>query len=270
MTHGTNILFDNTYARLPERFFARQAPAPVPAPTLVRINRELAATLSVDSDWFASADGVAMLAGSATPEGSEPIAQAYAGHQFGGFVPQLGDGRAILLGEAIDTSGARRDLHLKGSGRTPFSRGGDGRAALGPVLREYVISEAMSALGVPTTRALAAVTTGEIVMRQEGPLAGGVFTRVAASHIRVGTFQYFLVRNDIDALRLLSDHAIARHYPQAAYAANPYLALLESVVAAQADLIAQWMSLGFIHGVMMTRPIFCTNRSESLHRSLGL
>ena len=215
MTHGTNILFDNTYARLPERFFARQAPAPVPAPTLVRINRELAATLSVDSDWFASADGVAMLAGSATPEGSEPIAQAYAGHQFGGFVPQLGDGRAILLGEAIDTSGARRDLQLKGSGRTPFSRGGDGRAALGPVLREYVISEAMSALGVPTTRALAAVTTGEIVMRQEGPLAGGVFTRVAASHIRVGTFQYFLVRNDIDALRLLSDHAIARHYPQA-------------------------------------------------------
>ena len=252
MTHGTNILFDNTYARLPERFFARQAPAPVPAPTLVRINRELAATLSVDSDWFASADGVAMLAGSATPEGSEPIAQAYAGHQFGGFVPQLGDGRAILLGEAIDTSGARRDLQLKGSGRTPFSRGGDGRAALGPVLREYVISEAMSALGVPTTRALAAVTTGEIVMRQEGPLAGGVFTRVAASHIRVGTFQYFLVRNDIDALRLLSDHAIARHYPQAAYAANPYLALLESVVAAQADLIAQWMSLGFIHGVMNT------------------
>ena len=252
MTHGTNILFDNTYARLPERFFARQAPAPVPAPTLVRINRELAATLSVDSDWFASADGVAMLAGSATPEGSEPIAQAYAGHQFGGFVPQLGDGRAILLGEAIDTSGARRDLQLKGSGRTPFSRGGDGRAALGPVLREYVISEAMSALGVPTTRALAAVTTGEIVMRQEGPLAGGVFTRVAASHIRVGTFQYFLVRNDIDALRLLSDHAIVRHYPQAAYAANPYLALLESVVAAQADLIAQWMSLGFIHGVMNT------------------
>jgi len=247
-----NILFDNTYARLPDRFFARQAPAQVPKPTLVRVNRELAARLSIDSDWLASVYGVAMLAGNVAPEGAEPISQVYAGHQFGGFVPQLGDGRAILLGEVIDASGARHDLQLKGAGRTPFSRGGDGKAALGPVIREYIISEAMAALGVPTTRALAVVTTGELVMRQEGPLAGGVFARVAASHIRVGTFQYFLARNDIDALRVLADHAIARHYPHAADEEHPYLALLKSVVEAQADLIAQWMSIGFIHGVMNT------------------
>ena len=247
-----NIPFDNTYAQLPERFFARQAPAHVPEPKLVRLNRELAATLLIDSAWLESNDGVAMLAGNSIPVGSQPIAQAYAGHQFGGFVPRLGDGRAILLGEVIDAAGARRDLQLKGSGRTPFSRDGDGKAVLGPVIREYIVSEAMAALGVPTTRALAAVTTGERVRRQEGPLAGAVFTRVAASHIRVGTFQYFFARNDIDALRLLADHAIARHYPHAAEAADPYLALLESVVAAQADLIAQWMSLGFIHGVMNT------------------
>ena len=247
-----NIPFDNTYARLPERFFAKQEPTHVPEATLICLNRELAAQLSIDTDWLESADGVAMLAGNAIPEGAEPIAQAYAGHQFGGFVPQLGDGRAILLGEVIGTDGLRHDLQLKGSGRTPFSRGGDGKSALGPVIREYIVSEAMSALGVPTTRALAAVTTGERVLRQEGPLLGGVFTRVAASHIRVGTFQYFLARNDIDALRQLADHAIARHYPDAADAPDPYVALLESVAAAQADLIAQWMSLGFIHGVMNT------------------
>ena len=247
-----NVTFDNTYAQLPERFFAKQEPARVPEPKLIRLNRELAATLSIDTDWLESVDGVAVLAGNAVPEGAEPIAQAYAGHQFGGFVPQLGDGRAILMGEVIDADGVRRDLQWKGSGRTPFSRGGDGKSALGPVLREYIVSEAMAALGVPTTRALAAVTTGETVMRQEGPLAGAVFTRVAASHIRVGTFQYFLARNDIDALRLLADHAMARHYPDAADAPDSYVALLESVVAAQADLIAQWMSLGFIHGVMNT------------------
>jgi uncharacterized protein YdiU (UPF0061 family) len=247
-----NIPFNNTYARLPARFFAKQTPACVPKPKLIRLNRELAAKLSIDSGWLESADGVAILAGNAIPDGSEPIAQAYAGHQFGGFSPQLGDGRAILLGEVIDTDGARHDLQLKGSGRTPFSRGGDGKSALGPVIREYIVSEAMAALGVPTTRALAAVTTGEIVMRQEGPLAGAVFTRVASSHIRVGTFQYFLARNDIDGLRLLADHVIARHYPDASEAPDPYTALLESVTAAQADLIAQWMSLGFIHGVMNT------------------
>nr|WP_300501528.1 YdiU family protein [uncultured Rhodococcus sp.] len=237
---------------MPERFFAKQEPARVPEAKLIRFNRELAAKLSIDADWLESADGVAMLAGNAIPEGAEPIAQAYAGHQFGGFSPQLGDGRAILLGEVIDVDGARRDLQLKGSGRTLFSRGGDGKSALGPVIREYIVSEAMAALGVPTTRALAAVTTGERVMRQEGPLLGAVFTRVAASHIRVGTFQYFWARNDIEALRLLADHAIARHYSDAAEAPDSYVALLESVAAAQADLIAQWMSLGFIHGVMNT------------------
>ena len=246
------ISFDNTYARLPAHFFAKQEPSPAPGPELIRLNRELAARLSIDADWLESADGVAMLAGNAIPEGAEPIAQAYAGHQFGGFVPQLGDGRAILLGEVIDTNGARHDVQLKGSGRTPFSRAGDGKSALGPVIREYIVSEAMAALGVPTTRALAAVTTGERVIRQEGPLLGAVFTRVAASHIRVGTFQYFFARNDIDALRLLAHHAIARHYAEAAEAPNPYVALLQSVIVAQADLIAQWMSLGFIHGVMNT------------------
>jgi serine/tyrosine/threonine adenylyltransferase len=247
-----NILFNNSYARLPERFYTKQEPARVPEPKLIRLNLDLAAKLLLDIDWLQSADGVAMLAGNAMPEGAEPIAQAYAGHQFGGFVPQLGDGRAILIGEVIGTDGARYDLQLKGSGRTRFSRGGDGKSALGPVLREYIVSEAMAALKVPTTRALAAVATGETVLRQEGRLPGGVFTRVASSHIRVGTFQYFLARNDIDALRLLADHVIARHYPDAAEAPNPYVALLESVAAAQADLIAQWMSLGFIHGVMNT------------------
>ena len=247
-----NIAFDNTYAQLPERFFAKQAPTRVQDPKLICLNRELAAHLSIGADWLESADGIAMLAGNAIPEGAEPIAQAYAGHQFGGFSPQLGDGRAILLGEVVDSDGARHDLQLKGSGRTPFSRGGDGKSALGPVIREYIVSEAMAALGVPTTRALAAVTTGERVVRQEGLLPGGVLTRVAASHIRVGTFQYFLARRDTDALRLLADHAIARHYPGAAAAPDPYVVLLESVAAAQADLIAQWMSLGFIHGVMNT------------------
>ncbi len=246
------IRFDNTYAQLPERFYARHEPARVPEPTLIRLNRELAAQLAIDADWLHSADGVATLAGNAMPEGAEPIAQAYAGHQFGSFSPRLGDGRALLLGEVVDTGGARRDLQLKGSGRTHFSRGGDGKSALGPVIREYVVSEAMAALGVPTTRALAAVATGERVMRQEGPLLGGVFTRVAASHIRVGTFQYFLARQDIEALRLLADHVIARHYPNAAETPAPHLALLACVVAAQADLIAHWMSIGFIHGVMNT------------------
>ncbi len=247
-----NISFDNTYAQLPGRFFAKQKPARVPEPKLIRLNRELAEKLSLDTDWLESADGVSVLAGNSTPEGADPIAQAYAGHQFGGFSPQLGDGRAILLGEVIDTDGARHDLQLKGSGRTPFSRGGDGKSALGPVLREYIVSEAMAALGVPTTRALAAVATGETVRRQEGSLLGAVFTRIAASHIRIGTFQYFLARQDIDALRLLADHAIARHYSDASDAKNSYVTLLKSVAVAQANLIAQWMSLGFIHGVMNT------------------
>ncbi len=243
--------FTNSYVRLPDRFFARTPPTPVSGPRLIRLNRDLALRLGLDPDWLASPDGVAVLAGAAVPEGADPIAAAYAGHQFGNFVPQLGDGRAILLGEVLDRDGARRDIQLKGSGPTPFSRRGDGRAALGPVLREYVVSEAMAALGIPTTRALAAVATGEAVMR-ETMLPGGVFTRVASSHIRVGTFQFFAARRDVEGLRALADHVIARHYPAARDAPHPYRALLDSVVAAQADLIPRWLLVGFIHGVMNT------------------
>ncbi len=245
------IPFDNTYARLPERFHARLDPAPVAAPRLVRVNAGLAERLGLDPDELAGAEGVEVLAGNRVPEGAEPIALAYAGHQFGHFVPQLGDGRAILLGEAVGRDGIRRDLQLKGSGPTPFSRRGDGRAALGPVLREYIVSEAMAALGVPTTRSLAAVTTGEAV-RRETTLPGAVLTRVAASHIRVGTFQYFAARGDAEAVRLLADYAVARHYPEAAEAENPHRALLDAAVARQADLVARWLLVGFVHGVMNT------------------
>ena len=243
--------FDNTYVRLPERFFARVFPTSVKAPGLIRVNEPLARHLALDPDQLASREGVQVLAGNSVPEKAEPIATAYAGHQFGTFVPQLGDGRAILLGEIVEPSGARRDVQLKGAGRTPYSRSGDGRAALGPVLREYVVSEAMAALGIPTTRALAAVTTGEIVIR-ETLLPGAVLTRVASSHIRVGTFQFFASRSDSDGLRLLADHVIARHYPDAARAEKPYRALLDGVIRAQAELIAKWMLVGFIHGVMNT------------------
>jgi serine/tyrosine/threonine adenylyltransferase len=243
--------FDNTYARLPERFFARVMPSPVKTPQLIRVNRTLAFQLGLDPELLAGEEGVEVLAGNRVPETAEPIAAAYAGHQFGSFVPQLGDGRAILLGELIDQTGIRRDVQLKGSGRTPYSRGGDGRAALGPVLREYVISEAMAALGIPTTRTLAAVTTGEMVLR-ETALPGAVLTRVASSHIRVGTFQFFASRGDVEGLRLLADHVIARHYPEAARSEQPYRALLDAVVRAQAELIAKWMLVGFIHGVMNT------------------
>lgn len=243
--------FQNTYARLPDRFYARIAPTPVRAPRLVRLNEGLAQELGLDPAWLSSADGLAMLAGQRVPDAAEPIALAYAGHQFGHFVPQLGDGRAVLLGEVIDRNGIRRDIQLKGSGRTPFSRNGDGRAALGPVLREYIVSEAMFAFGIPTTRSLAAVLTGETVAR-ETLLPGAVLTRVAASHIRVGTFQYFAARRDLEGLRLLADHVIARHYPDAARADRPYLALLEAVAARQAELIARWLLVGFIHGVMNT------------------
>jgi uncharacterized protein YdiU (UPF0061 family) len=245
------IAFDNSYARLPERFHALTPPTPVPAPRLVRLNAALAAELGLDRDWLASPEGLAMLAGNAVAPGSTPIATAYAGHQFGQFVPQLGDGRAILLGEVIDRAGRRRDIQLKGAGRTRFSRGGDGRAALGPVMREYIVSEAMAALHIPTTRALAFVLTGEAVMREEA-LPGAVLTRVAASHIRIGTFQFFAAREDVEALRLLADHVIARHYPGAADADDPYLALLDAVIAAQADLVVRWLLVGFIHGVMNT------------------
>jgi protein adenylyltransferase len=245
------IPFDNSYAALPDRFFARVAPTPVAAPRLIRLNRALAEQLRLDAEWLASPDGVGFLAGQAIPPGADPIATAYAGHQFGNFVPQLGDGRAILLGEVIDRDGLRRDLQLKGAGPTPFSRRGDGRAALGPVLREYIVSEAMAALGIPTTRALAAVLTGDRVQR-ETMLPGGVLTRVAASHIRIGTFQFFAARDDRDAIRRLADHVIARHYPDAASGAHPYRALLAQVIARQAVLVATWMHVGFIHGVMNT------------------
>ncbi len=243
--------FDNSYERLPERFFARVHPTPVTAPRLIQLNQSLARHLGLDPDFLASDEGVKVLAGNTVPGTAASIATAYAGHQFGGFVPQLGDGRAILLGEVIDKSGVRRDIQLKGAGPTPFSRRGDGRAALGPVLREYVVSEAMSVLGIPTTRALAAVLTGDRVVR-ETLLPGGVLTRVASSHIRVGTFEFFANRGDEEGLRLLADHVIARHYPDAARAEKPYLALLESVIRAQAPLIAQWLLVGFIHGVMNT------------------
>lgn len=241
------IQFDNSYARLPAGFFARVAPTPVAAPRLLALNAPLAARLGLDGDWLSGPDGVAMLAGNAVPPGADPIAQAYAGHQFGGFVPQLGDGRAVLLGEVVAPDGARFDIQLKGSGPTPFSRRGDGRAWMGPVLREYITSEFMHAMGVPTTRALAAVATGETVWREHG-LPGAVLARVAASHIRVGTFQFFAVRDKTDALAALTDHVIARHYPTAT---GP-LSLLDHVVARQAETIAAWMALGFIHGVMNT------------------
>jgi uncharacterized protein YdiU (UPF0061 family) len=245
------LSFDNSYARLPERFYARVAATKVKKPRVVKLNRALAELLGADIELLGSPDGAEMLAGNVVPKGAEPISQAYAGHQFGHFVPQLGDGRAILLGEVVGTDGLRRDVQLKGAGRTPFSRRGDGRAALGPVLREYVVSEAMAALGIPTTRALAAVTTGEHVVR-DGLLPGAVLTRIAASHIRVGTFEFFANRNDEEALRLLTTHALERHYPEARGSGNDALALLERVVAAQAKLVALWLGVGFVHGVMNT------------------
>lgn len=243
--------FDNTYARLPERFFERVAPKPVRGPRLLKVNAALAEMLGVEPAWLGSDEATAVFAGNLVPAGAEPIAQAYAGHQFGSFVPQLGDGRAILLGEVVGADGVRRDVQLKGSGRTRFSRGGDGRAALGPVLREYLLGEGMAALGVPTTRALAAVTTGEIVMRDE-PLPGAILTRVAASHLRIGTFQFFAAQRDLEGLRTLTSYAIARHYPESRDGENAAIALLDEVVAAQASLVARWMGVGFIHGVMNT------------------
>ena len=243
--------FDNTYARLPERFFARVDPARVPAPRLIQANRALAGMLGLDPDALASEEGVSILAGNRVAIGAEPLAMAYAGHQFGHFVPVLGDGRANLMGEIVGQDGIRYDVQLKGSGQTPFSRRGDGKAALGPVLREYLVSEAMAALGVPTARALAAVTTGEMVAR-ETMMPGAVFTRVAASHLRVGTFQYFATRADEDGVKTLADYAIARHYPGATASPQPYRTFLDGVIARHAALVAQWMLLGFVHGVMNT------------------
>ena len=243
--------FDNTYARELDGFFVPWQAAEASAPKMLAFNAALAIELGLDPEALKGDAGARIFAGNAPPTGAEPLAQAYAGHQFGGFSPQLGDGRALLWGEVIDAHGRRRDVQLKGSGRTPFSRNGDGKAAIGPVLREYLIGEAMHALGVPSTRALAAVATGDLVYR-ESPLPGAVLTRVAASHLRVGTFQYFAARGEIDKLRQLADYAIARHYPDVVNADNSYLAFVNRVVEAQAKLIATWMSLGFIHGVMNT------------------
>ncbi len=255
------IRFDNSYARLPGRMFAHVAPTPVAAPAMLRLNRPLAERLGIDPDMLAGAEGAAMAAGNLVPEGATPIAQAYAGHQFGHFNPQLGDGRAILLGEVVTPDGMRHDIQLKGAGRTPWSRGGDGRAAVGPVLREYIVAEAMAALGIPTTRALAAAATGEHVLREDA-LPGAVLVRVAASHIRVGTFQYFAARDDREALAALAGHAILRHHRHAADAPNPPLALFEAVLRAQAALVAQWMLVGFVHGVMNTDN--CTISGETI------
>tara|TARA_R110002094_G_scaffold189_15_gene1080 strand:+ start:491 stop:1906 length:1416 start_codon:yes stop_codon:yes gene_type:complete len=238
--------FDNSYAALPKGFFARLDPTPVKQPTLLAFNDQLAQVLGIEDCGLAEAAQV--FSGNQVPDGAAPLAQLYAGHQFGNFNPQLGDGRAILLGEVIDTNGIRRDIQLKGSGPTPYSRSGDGRAWLGPVLREYVVSEAMHALGIPTTRALAAVTTGEPIFREQGALPGAILTRVAKSHLRVGTFQVFAHRGDTENLKTLTDYAIARHYPDAT---GP-MDLLRAVCAVQAELVAAWMSVGFIHGVMNT------------------
>jgi uncharacterized protein YdiU (UPF0061 family) len=245
------IPFNNTYVNLGKDFAVRVMPSPVTNPELVIFNHQLGAALGLSETCLPAAEGAAILAGSRFPEGAEPVAMAYAGHQFGHFVPQLGDGRALLLGQLAGPDGVPHDIHLKGSGRTVFSRGGDGRAALGPVLREYLVSEAMAKLGLPTTRALAAVTTGEQVARQE-LLPGGVITRTARSFVRVGTFEYFSSRNNLDAVTRLADYVIEQHYPGCREAANPYLALLEAVIERQAALIAQWMQVGFIHGVMNT------------------
>lgn len=248
---GIAIPFDNSYARLPKAFHAAIAPKALARPRTVKVNHALADELGIDPASLETKEGAAVLAGARAAPGSEPIALVYAGHQFGQFVPRLGDGRALLLGEVVDRSGHRRDLQLKGSGITPYSRQGDGLAALGPVLREYLVSEAMHALGVPTTRSLAIVTTGESVYR-ETELPGAVLTRVAASHIRVGTFQYFAARGEDDNLRALADHAIARHQPDALGAPERYRLFLEGVAHRQGALIARWMLLGFVHGVMNT------------------
>jgi serine/tyrosine/threonine adenylyltransferase len=243
--------FTNSFARELEGLYRPWQAEPAPAPQLLALNEDLARALGADPGALKASDGVAVLAGNAVPEGASPVAQAYSGHQFGGFSPLLGDGRALLLGEVVDVHGRRRDLHMKGSGRTPFARGGDGKAAVGPMLREYIVGEGMHALRIPTSRALAVVATGAPVMR-ETVLPGAVLTRVAASHIRVGTFEFAALRGDVGLLRRLADHAIGRHHVAACDADNPYLALLACVVDAQASLIARWMLVGFVHGVMNT------------------
>jgi uncharacterized protein YdiU (UPF0061 family) len=250
-TGSAIFTFDNSYARELEGYYVPWTPATVPEPQLVKVNAGLARELGLDAGALAAAEGINILAGNSVPVGAKPIAQAYAGHQFGQFSPQLGDGRALLLGEIIDRQGRRRDIAFKGSGPTPFSRRGDGKCTLGAALREYLIGEAMAALGIPTTRSLAVVSTGETI-RRDRPLPGAVLTRVAASHLRVGTFEFFAAHKGPEAVRKLADYAIRRHYPELAEAERPYLELLKAVAARQAELVARWLGVGFIHGVMNT------------------
>ena len=251
MSAPTTLALQSRFAGdLPEMAVRWQA-EPAPAPELLALDEQLAGELGLDPAWLRSPDGVRLLVGEQVPDGATPVAQAYAGHQFGGFNPRLGDGRALLLGELVGGDGQLVDLHLKGSGRTPFARGGDGLAVVGPMLREHVVSQAMHGLGIPTTRALAVVATGRTV-RRETPQPGAVLARVASSHLRVGSFQFARATGDLGLLRRLADHAVARHHPQAAQAEHPHLALLDAVVAAQASLVAQWMLVGFVHGVMNT------------------
>ena len=252
--------FDNTYIRLPERFYSRQFPVPVAEPALIRVNHSLANLLGIDPQWLESDEGVRTIAGNEIPGGADPIATVYAGHQFGSWNPQLGDGRAVLLGEVIGSDGERYDIQLKGSGQTPYSRMGDGRAPLGPILREYIISEAMAVLGVPTSRSLAAVTTGEPVYREQ-TLPGAVLARVAKSHIRIGTIQFFASREDTEGLSLLINHVIDRHYPDLHDAENPALALLDRVLQKHASLVAKWQTVGFIHGVLNTDNILLSGET---------
>jgi len=246
-----DLPFENSYARLPEQFYARLPPTQMPSPELIRFNQALAADIGLAQIELQSPQGIDMFTGNFVPASADPIAMVYAGHQFGGYAPKLGDGRAILLGEVIGPDGVRRDVQLKGAGRTPFSRGGDGRAVLGPVLREYIVSEGMNALGIPTTRALAATLTGENVPREQF-YPGAMLTRVSRSHVRIGTFQYFAAQGDHESVKQLADYVIERHYPSVWDAQFPYDALIEAVVQAQAELVAQWMHVGFIHGVMNT------------------
>lgn len=249
---NSKINFDNSYSRLPERFFKRQNPTPVSKPELIKVNHDLSKKLGIDPIWLESEkDGLQIIAGNKIPEGADPIATAYAGHQFAGWSPQLGDGRAILLGEVITPQNERFDFQLKGSGRTFYSRNGDGRAPLGPILREYIVSEAMHYLNIPTARTLAAAKTGELVQREES-LPGAILIRIAQSHIRIGTFEYFAFRQDLEGLKILTDHVIKRHFPEAQEQDRPVLYMLNSAIKRQADLIASWQALGFIHGVMNT------------------
>jgi uncharacterized protein YdiU (UPF0061 family) len=260
---GSNLRlwkFNNTYAQLPERFFTRNSPVPVAAPRLIHVNQELAQSLGLEPELLMSDAATGWFSGTTLPEGAAPISQAYAGHQFGHFVPRLGDGRAVLLGEHITPEGHRVDVQLKGSGRNPFSRRGDGRAALGPVLREYIIGEALHALGIPTSRTLAMTLTGEIVTR-ETPLPGAIQTRVAASHIRIGTFEYFSALEDTEAVKILADYTINRHYPECLQAEHPYRDLLIKIIDRQATLISLWMQCGFIHGVMNTDNVALSGES---------